>query len=62
MKERIHWMDTKLQFDTTTLPPVEAVEPVECTSAPKAEKILRDGQLLILRNGKVYTPSGNIVE
>lgn len=62
MKERIHWMDTKLQFDTTTLPPVEAVEPVECTSAPKAEKILRDGQLLILRNGKVYTPSGNVVE
>jgi len=62
MKERIHWMDTKLQFDTTTLPPVEAVEPVECTSATKAEKILRDRQLLILRNGKVYTPSGNVVE
>ncbi|MBQ7631589.1 MAG: CotH kinase family protein [Paludibacteraceae bacterium] len=55
LQQRIEWMDTKLQFDTATL----SVEPVETQPMPQATKIVRDGQLLIIRNNQVYTPTGN---
>ena len=58
IRQRIDWMDTKLQFDTTTL----SVESIEAQPVPQATKIVRDGQLLIIRNEKVYTPTGSLVQ
>ena len=36
-----------------------AVEDV--ATEPKAVKVIRNGQLLIIKNGKTYTPEGRIV-
>lgn len=58
MTNRIQWMDNKLKFDSTRL--TEGWESQE-TPAP-CTKILRDGQLIILRNGHQYTVSGAIIE
>ena len=56
---RIPWMDTKLGFDRSTLNTEglanEAAQ-VECV------KVLQDGQLFILRNGRKYTVSGGLIE
>ena len=56
---RISWLDTKLGFDRSTLNTEglanEAAQ-VECV------KVLQDGQLFILRNGRKYTVSGGLIE
>ena len=54
MTKRIQWMDKKLNFDASVLS-------VENTGAeaPSCRKIIRDGQLLIIRGDKVYTVTGN---
>ena len=54
MTKRIQWMDKKLNFDASILP-VEntTAEPTDC------RKILRDGELLIIRGDKVYTVTGS---
>ena len=58
MTERIQWMDRKLGFDASTLE-TGIQTPSEDSSS---QKILRNGQLLILRNGAVYTPSGTRIQ
>lgn len=58
IKERIEWMDNKLDYNPSMWQDDACVESGE----PKAEKVLRDGQLLILRNGKVYSATGNRVK
>ena len=52
---RLAWMDAKLGFDAATLG-IESPDAV-----PAAQKILINGQLLIRRNGKVYSPEGRLV-
>ena len=56
---RIAWMDTKLGFDRSTLSQ-ECLEQEEADV--KSEKILVDGELYILRNGRKYTVSGLLIE
>ena len=58
MTERIQWMDRKLGFDASTLE-TGIQTPSEDSSS---QKILRNGHLLILRNGAVYTPSGTRIQ
>ncbi len=53
IRYRIPWMDEKLGFDASSLD--VNITPAE---PEPAEKILRDGQLIILRNGKEYTVTG----
>lgn len=53
IKERIEWMDAKLGFDASTLGTEQLQE-----EHPQATKILRDGQVLIIRDGVIYTPMG----
>lgn len=53
IRYRISWMDEKLGFDASSLDGY--VTPAE---PEPAEKILRDGQLIILRNGKEYMVTG----
>lgn len=55
-KKRLTWMDNKLGFDASTL---EIMSPQECSPT---HKIIRNGQVLILRNGAIYTPFGIRVE
>lgn len=54
MRNRIAWMDRKLGFDASTL----GVETAADSSRMTEEKILINGQILIRRNGIVYTASG----
>ena len=53
IRYRIPWMDEKLGFDASSLDGYGSPAEPE-----PAEKILRDGQLIILRNGKEYTVTG----
>ena len=53
IRNRFAWMDNKLGFDPKTLD-VENVQP----SQLKSRKILRDGQIYILRGDKMYTIMG----
>ena len=57
IKKRFDWMDKKIGY---TSHGVEEVENGE--SRVESQKILRDGQLFIIRNGAVYTTSGLRVE
>lgn len=56
MSNRISWMDNKLGFDAATL---DTALPRD--EQPQAEKRLQDGQVVIYRNGIVYTPTGQII-
>ena len=56
---RIPWLDTKLDFDRNTLNE-EGIEHEEVPS--RCVKILRNGELIILRNGYKYTASGALIE
>ena len=57
INNRIPWIDNKLGFDASTL----GMEQTEAKAA-KAQKILQDGQIYILRNGQKYTVTGARVE
>ena len=52
MVKRIQWMDNKLGFDASIL------DVQNHAATPAADKILQDGQLLIIKDGKTYTPTG----
>ena len=56
---RIPWLDNKLGFDRSTLDH-EGLDREE--TKVEYEKILQDGQLLIVRNGRKYTVTGALVE
>ena len=56
-KQRLTWMDNKIGFD----PKILNVEEVE-NEMPQTEKILQNGQIYILRNGRKYTLTGIPVE
>lgn len=58
MRKRFAWMDRKLGFDPSTIPPTQGVTDVEIPV--RAEKIVLDGQVLIRRNGVLYTITGQI--
>ena len=40
----------------------EAIEQVECEQSPATRKVLRDGQLLIIRDGNTYNAQGASIE
>ncbi len=54
IKKRIPWMDRKLGFDASTLDTGHTAK----VPATGAEKIWINGQILIRRNGAVYSPDG----
>ena len=55
ISKRISWMDRKMGFDAKTLDiDKEPSDPVSST------KVLRDGRIMILRNGKSYTLDGRV--
>ena len=57
IKKRFKWMDKKIGFDASTLDVEQLPD-----SATHYQKILHDGQVLILRNGSVYTVFGTKVQ
>ena len=57
IKKRFKWMDKKIGFDASTL----EVEQLPDSEADY-QKILHNGQVLILRNGSVYTVFGTKVQ
>lgn len=57
INQRISWMDKKLGFDPITLDIEQQKE-----EATEATKIIQNGQVLIIRNGAVYTPFGTRVQ
>lgn len=54
MAERIEWMDRKLGFD----PSIMEREERPNGKMSESRKVLQNGQLLIIRNGKKYTVTG----
>lgn len=56
---RIPWLDSKLNFDRSTLGN-EGLQRNEQNI--QNEKILQDGQLFILRNGRKYTVTGELID
>ena len=57
---RIAWIDNKLGYEWH---PMTAIEPVSEQSAEGGcQKIIRDGQLLIIREGKAYSVMGKEVD
>ena len=64
LQMRVGWMDRKLGY---TWQPIEQPSAVgnpqsDISSQQSARKIMRDGQLLIEREGKTYTVTGERVE
>jgi hypothetical protein len=59
LTNRIQWMDKKLHFDATTLNPERMTYP---ETTVESAKILQDGQLYILRNGRKYTVTGQEIQ
>lgn len=57
IRGRIPWMDNKLGFDASTLEIEQLPD-----SAVNYQKILHNGQVLILRNGSVYTIFGTKIQ
>ena len=55
ISKRISWMDRKMGFDAKTLDIDK--EPSDQVSSTK---VLRDGRIMILRNGKSYTMDGRV--
>ena len=55
LRERLKWIDRKLGFDASTL---DASSPVTGNPSPLTNKVLRDGQIYILRDGRSYTLTG----
>ena len=55
LRERLKWIDRKLGFDASTL---DASSPVTGNPSPLTNKVLRDGQIYILRDGRTYTLTG----
>ena len=55
---RIPWMDAKLHYT----PSSEAIESLPTNDQLPTTKILRNGQLLIIRDGKTYTLTGQKVK
>lgn len=59
ISKRIQWMDKKLGFDVSSLD-AEVVK--SGTADTESRKEIQDGQLVIIRNGCVYTPAGTRVK
>ena len=57
ISKRISWMDKKMGFDAKTL----AIDK-EPSDQVSNTKVLRDGRIMILRNGKSYTMDGRVCD
>ena len=57
ISKRISWMDKKMGFDAKTL----AIDK-EPSDQVSSTKVLRDGRIMILRNGKSYTMDGRVCD
>ena len=62
LKMRVEWMDRKLGYEWHPLEQTDIEDVRGEKLEVRCQKIIRDGQLLILREGKIYAVTGELIK